>query len=278
MTKGHKKKKMQAIRLRAGSTAKGALSAAEHDAHEEFDMKASKGGLPNQHALGLLGRMFKAVHEPFEPVGLSFFDKVMSLKVDNASKLLHNISWRDFFEKGGSFPKRGGRSINSEISNTKNPKNPNSEQQGRGRSKDRSSSSSSSSGKIVGNMYQNGNGKDKDDQYVRAHGQGYDMGGKSKNGGNSGNTSTSNYSNGNYSNEKEREREREKEKEDLSDPMQLTFSNLRNRIELLWRELKVSPADRRFCTYLRACLQSLIILLMLIVLIMLIMLIMLIEL
>jgi len=93
-----------AIRLGRNSSARNVLKASEHNALHEQENAAGmtpgvawSKGLPNQHALLLLQQLSKAVDEPFRPVGLCFYDKVNSVKVDNASKLLKEMSWREFF-------------------------------------------------------------------------------------------------------------------------------------------------------------------------------------
>ena len=103
--KGHKSKPPPPpIRLSRNSSARNVLKASEHHALKEEDFAAgikpgdsSRKGLPNQHALLLLQQINRAVKEPFHPVGLSFYDKVNSLKIDNAGTLLKEMSWREFF-------------------------------------------------------------------------------------------------------------------------------------------------------------------------------------
>ena len=97
-SKKAKKPKPPAIRLSRHSSARDVMKASEHSDLPEEDMSLAKGkGLQNQHALALLQQVNKAIGEPFHPTGLSFHDKVNSLKVDNASKLLKEMTWVEFF-------------------------------------------------------------------------------------------------------------------------------------------------------------------------------------
>jgi len=105
MKKKSEKPPAPAIRLGRNSSARNVLKASEHNELEadenEYNTSTPgvdrSSGLPNQHALALLSQLSKAVDEPFHPVGLCFYDKVNSVKIDNASKLLKEMSWRDFF-------------------------------------------------------------------------------------------------------------------------------------------------------------------------------------
>ncbi len=93
---------MPGIRLSRSSSARNVLAKKEEDGtgtvEEEYDHKAKEGvGLPNRKALDLLRRLNEAVNEPFHPVGISFYDKVQSVKVSNVEKVLSSITWREFF-------------------------------------------------------------------------------------------------------------------------------------------------------------------------------------
>ncbi len=196
--KGQKKRNAPAIRLSRTSSARGVLSAAEHEDFELYDSKATKGsGLPNKHALSLLERMFKEVNEPFYPVGLSFYDKVNSIKVDNASKLLGKTTWREFFKRGNESSNVYGRETRSF-----------------------SSGEAEGGGKADISHQQQQNAHAQQDLAAAAAEQ----------------EKTNQYQQQNL---------QQKEVED-EDPMHSTFAALCRRIELLWKEVKISPADRKF--------------------------------
>lgn len=92
---------MPGIRLSRSSSARNVLANKDEDGNhveEEYDYKAKEGvGLPNRKALDLLRRLNEAVNESFHPVGISFYDKVQSVKVSNVEKVLSTLTWREFF-------------------------------------------------------------------------------------------------------------------------------------------------------------------------------------
>jgi hypothetical protein len=54
--------------------------------------------MPNAHALDLLRRIYVETNEDFEPVGKSDSDKLNSLKIESAFRVLQVLSWREFFD------------------------------------------------------------------------------------------------------------------------------------------------------------------------------------
>jgi hypothetical protein len=105
-------KKMPSIRLGSGSGARGALKALKTGHHEDVPNEEEGGdGLPNKKTYMLLKRLYETLDEPFNGEGLSWYDKVHSVKIDNAANLLYKTTWRDFFEH------RDGKST---INKTKN--------------------------------------------------------------------------------------------------------------------------------------------------------------
>ena len=85
-------KKMPSIRL-------GALKALKTGHHEDVPDEDEGGdGLPNKRTYMLLKRLYQTLDQPFNGEGLSWYDKVHSVKVDNAADLLYKTTWRDFFE------------------------------------------------------------------------------------------------------------------------------------------------------------------------------------
>ncbi len=108
--KKHTHKERPAIRIGAGSGARSALKAVGNhgsiDPSKDLADEEGGDGLPNKRAYMLLKQIYEEVGEPFHGEGLSWYDKVHAIKIDNASNLLYTTTWHDFFEK-----RMGGKGV-----------------------------------------------------------------------------------------------------------------------------------------------------------------------